>query len=86
VSHWENLDRNGEPRQRATRRTAAEIARVVKEQLGLDVGGGVFFGPEENAWDLLRREQQRFQSQIDQVLELLTELTYRLDELAAERL
>src|SRR5690348_3805245 len=57
VSHWENLDANGQPRSRLTRRNAGVVAELVRERLGFEVSDQLFYEPDETAWAALERRQ-----------------------------
>jgi DNA-binding XRE family transcriptional regulator len=83
VSHWENLDENGTPRQRTTRRSAVAIATVARERLGYPGDAEIFFSDDETAWDCLRREQRTISEQLGQALDLLATIIRRLDEASA---
>jgi transcriptional regulator with XRE-family HTH domain len=79
VSHWENLGPDGEPRQRATRKNARAIAELARERLGLNLDESAFLGAGETAFEVLSRRQELMQQQLDRAIELLNELTRRLD-------
>jgi hypothetical protein len=82
VSHWENLDGEGNPRARVSRRNAAVIALLVQERLGLAAGEEFFYEPAETPWEMLAQLQLETMAQIR---ELATAITDLRDELIAAR-
>jgi DNA-binding XRE family transcriptional regulator len=78
VSHWENVDERGDPRQRTTRRKSEAIAELVRERLDLDVRDDAFYGWGDNPLEALRRDQTKMAADLERALELLEQLTERL--------
>jgi hypothetical protein len=72
VSHWENLDKDGLPRSRATRRNAAAIAALLRERVDVQTTADMFFEPQETAWDRIARR-------LEVVLRQQAETCSRLD-------
>ncbi len=83
VSHWENFDSEGNPRQRTTRRNAEAIAELARQRLGRLYTEAVFFGAGESATDLIRREQMVIREQLDEVLDILRRRRV-IDDIAGE--
>jgi DNA-binding XRE family transcriptional regulator len=64
VSHWENVDENGQPRQRTTRRSSARIADIVRQRLGLDVSDRVFSGYGDTPIEAMWRELETISTNV----------------------
>jgi DNA-binding transcriptional regulator YiaG len=78
VSHWENVDSAGKPRQRTNRQSSKLIARLARDELGLVIHDGAFCGSAEGPVDEMRRYQQEFASGQEEILALVAELRSRL--------
>jgi transcriptional regulator with XRE-family HTH domain len=95
VSHWENLDELGQPRQRITERNAAVIARLLSECLNEPIDGTAFYEQDESpldaalrevvrlraTQDVLIREQRRLTRDVGRVVALIEQLRCGLDRL-----
>lgn len=80
VSHWENLDSNGKPRQRTTPRSASAIAALVRERLGVAVLEDTFLGRAESPLDVLVRQQVALEEQVARVVQGQRRISARLDD------
>ena len=77
VSHWENVNEAGEPRQKTTRRNANALAHVARELAGWNVDTAFFYAEGETAFDQVLRELKNLNttlgSRLDKIEERLTD-------------
>lgn len=85
VSHWENIDEEGRPRARLTRRNAEAVSRLVRDELGLDMGEQWFYEPSETALSGLERRQLEMHQLLAEALARLEELHTGMEELQEDR-
>jgi DNA-binding XRE family transcriptional regulator len=71
VSHWENVDSRGEPRQAIRYRNAEAVAKIARSVLAFPVTGSAFRGSANAAWEALHDDQLQI---LDSVLRLATQL------------
>jgi hypothetical protein len=78
ISHWENLDSEGAPRARVSRRNAAVIALLIRDRLGLGASEELFYEPSETPWERLARLQLETAARVDELSRAIHELSAQL--------
>jgi hypothetical protein len=80
VSHWENLDGDGQPRARMTRKNADALVALARAH-GLLLTADLFVERRETPLETLARQQAEVGAKLDEIMEALKELRGEVKDL-----